>query len=105
MTKTDYQSLKATLIQGCIEERRDLIDLLAHTPRRLFEFAEKLDMPYDMPSQMETWRYMTKICALVALNYVDRVDGEEDAALDALAASFFVGVSVLGFSKAGKADI
>ena len=61
MTETEYVALKATLVQGGITERINLICPMS--PDRLMRFIDRIELPYCEPLARETWRLLARTAA------------------------------------------
>ncbi len=76
MTQTEYLALKKTLVQGGMFERMAFIQMMPIG--QLAEFIDWLELFSSDRLAENTWRFLAKILAIRAADYVARVDGCPD---------------------------
>ena len=75
MTEQEYVTLKATLVQGGISERIDLICPMS--PERLKLFIDRLELPYCEPLATETWRMLARTAACRIRDLQEQIEALE----------------------------
>lgn len=73
MLTHEYIALKETLAQGCMVERMEFIQTFGAA--QLTEFIDRLELFSSDRLAENTWRFLAKILAIRAAEYIAQVDG------------------------------